>query len=118
MTHLRQWMIEDMGIRNHADNTQLAYLQQIIAYAEHFYRSPEELGPKAIRSYQFYLTNTRKLSPGSVSVANDALRFLYKVILKRDLAVDRIPMLKRPFNLAVILSREEVMHFLNSDISV
>ena len=36
MTHLRQRMIEDMGIRNLADNTQSAYLQQITAYAEHF----------------------------------------------------------------------------------
>ena len=36
MTHLRQRMIEDMGIRNLADNTQSAYLQQVIAYAEHF----------------------------------------------------------------------------------
>ena len=38
MTHLCQRMIEDMGIRNLADNTQSAYLQQIIAYAEHFHR--------------------------------------------------------------------------------
>ncbi len=114
MTHLRQRMIEDMGIRNLADNTQSAYLQQVIAYAEHFHRSPEELGPEAVRAYQLYLTNTRGLSPSSISVATGALRFLYKVTLKRDWAVDQIPMPKRPFKLPVILSREEVMHFLDS----
>ncbi len=114
MTHLRQRMIEDMGIRNLADNTQSAYLQQIISYAEHFHRSPEELGPEAVRAYQLYLTNTRRLSPSSISVATGALRFLYKVTLKRDWAVDEIPMPKRPFKLPVILSREEVMHFLDS----
>ena len=114
MTHLRQRMIEDMGIRNLADNTQSAYLQQVIAYAEHFHRSPEELGPEAVRAYQLYLTNTRRLSPSSISVATGALRFLYKVTLKRDWAVDEIPMPKRPFKLPVILSREEVMHFLDS----
>ena len=114
MTHLRQRMIEDMGIRNLADNTQSAYLQQIISYAEHFHRSPEELGPEAVRSYQLYLTNTRRLSPSSISVATGALRFLYKVTLKRDWAVDQIPMPKRPFKLPVILSREEVMLFLDS----
>ena len=65
MTHLRQRMIEYMGIRNLADNTQSAYLQQAIAYAEHFHRSPEELGPEAVRAYRLYLTNTRRLSPGS-----------------------------------------------------
>ena len=32
ITPLRQRMVDDMRIRNLADNTQLAYLQQIIAY--------------------------------------------------------------------------------------
>ena len=114
MTPLRQRMLEDMGIRNLADNTQSAYLQQIIAYSKHFHRSPEELGPEAVRAYQVYLTETRRLSPSSVSVATGALRFLYKVTLKRDWAIDEIPMPKRPFKLPVILSREEVMRFLDS----
>ena len=114
MTPLRRRLLEDMGIRNLADNTQSAYLQQIIAYSNHFHRPPEELGPEAVRAYQVYLTQTRMLSPSSVSVATGALRFLYKVTLKRDWAVDEIPMPKRPFKLPVILSREEVMHFLDS----
>ena len=114
MTPLRQRMLEDMGIRNLADNTQSAYLQHIIAYTKHFHRSPDELGPEAVRAYQVYLTETRMLSPSSVSVATGALRFLYKVTLKRDWAVDEIPMPKRPFKLPVILSREEVMQFLDS----
>jgi site-specific recombinase XerD len=107
-------MIDDMRIRNLADNTQSSYLQQIIAYAEYFHRSPEQLGPEEVRAYQLYLTNTRGLSPSSVSVATGALRFLYKITLKRDWAVDEIPMPKRPFKLPVILSREEVTHFLDS----
>lgn len=118
ITPLRQRMIDDMRIRNLADNTQSAYLQQIIAYAEHFHRSPDELGLEAIRAYQLYLTQTRRLSPSSVSVATGALRFLYKVTLKRDWAIDEIPMPKRPFKLPVILSRKEVMHFLDSIDSV
>lgn len=114
MTLLRQRMLEDMGVRNLADNTQSAYLQQIIAYARHFQRRPEDLGPEEIRAYQVYLTKTRGLSPGSVSVATGALRFLYKVTLKRAWAVEEIPMPRRPFRLPLILSREEVMHFLDS----
>lgn len=114
MTPLRHRMIGDMAIRNLADNTQSTYLQQITAYAEHFHRSPEELGPEAVRAYQLYLTQTRMLSASSVSVATGALRFLYKVTLKRDWAVEDIPMPKRPSILPVILGREEVMHFLDS----
>ena len=84
MTHLRQRMIENMDIRNLADNTQSDYLQQVIAYAEHFHRSPEEPGSEAVRSYQLYLTNTWRLSPNSISVVTGALCFLYKVTLKSD----------------------------------
>lgn len=114
MTPLRQRMLEDMAVRNLAQNTQSAYIQQVIAYARHFRRAPEELGPEDIRAYQIHLTQTRMLSASSVSVATGALRFLYKVTLKRAWAVDEIPMPKRPFRLPVILSREEVMHFLDS----
>jgi integrase/recombinase XerD len=105
MTSLRQRMLEDMAIRNLAENTQSSYIQQIIAYARHFHRSPEALGPEEIRAYQLHLTQTRKLSVSSISVATGALRFLYKVTLKRPWAIDEIPMPKRPFTLPVILSR-------------
>lgn len=114
MTPLRQRMLEDMGIRNLAMNTQLSYVQQVAAYARYFHRPPEELGPEEIRTYQLYLIETRKLAPSSVSLATGALRFLYKVTLKRPWSVEEIPMPKRPFKLPVILSREEVMHFLDS----
>ena len=114
MTPLRQRMLEDMAIRNLAENTQSSYIQQIISYAKHFHRAPEDLGPEEIRAYQLHLTQTRMLSASSVSVAMGALRFLYKVTLKRAWAIDEIPMPKRPFRLPVILSPEEVMHFLDS----
>jgi site-specific recombinase XerD len=112
MTPLRQRMLEDMGIRNLAENTQLCYLQQVSRYARHFDRSPEELGPEQIRTYQVHLTKTCKLAPSTISIATAALRFLYKVTLKRDWAPDDIPMPKKPFNLPVVLSPEEVAHFL------
>ena len=114
MTPLRQRMLEDMGIRNFAENTQLSYLQQVTLYARYFDRSPDELGPEQVRAYQVHLTKTRKLSPSSIGTATAALRFLYKVTLKQNWAPDDIPMPKKPFKLPVILSREEVMQFLDS----
>ncbi|WP_374616593.1 tyrosine-type recombinase/integrase [Thauera aminoaromatica] len=114
MTPLRQRMLEDMSIRNLATNTQMSYVQQVAAYAKYFRRPPQELGPEEIRSYQLYLLETRKLAPSSIGLATGALRFLYKVTLKQPWAVEEIPMPKRPFKLPVILSREEVMHFLEA----
>jgi hypothetical protein len=37
MTPLRQRMLEDMAIRNLAENTQSSYIQQIISYAKYFH---------------------------------------------------------------------------------
>ena len=114
MTPLRHRMLDDMGIRNFAENTQQSYLQQVSAYAKFFQRSPENLGPEDVRAYQVHLTKVRKLSPSSVGTATAALRFLYKVTLKRTWAPDDIPMPKKPFKLPIVLSRDEVMHFLDS----
>jgi site-specific recombinase XerD len=106
-------MTEDMQVRNLALNPQTSYLQQIAMFARHFNKSPEQLGPEEIRAYQVYLTNEKKLAPGSVLIAVAALRFLYKVSLKRDWQFDDvIPAPKKPLKLPVILSPEEVMHFL------
>ena len=87
MTSLRQRMTEDMQVRNLALNTQTSYVQQVSLFARHFNKSPEQLGPEDIRAYQVYLTNEKKLAPGSVLIAVAALRFLYKVSLKKDWTV-------------------------------
>ena len=113
MTSLRQRMTEDMQIRNLAVNTQLSYIQQVSQFARHFKKSPEQLGPEEIRAYEVYLTNERKLAPGSVLIAVAALRFLYKISLKREWPFDEvIPAPKKPQKLPVILSPEEVLQCL------
>ena len=107
-------MTEDMQVRNLALNTQTSYLQQVSLFARHFSKSPEALGPEEIRAYQVYLTNEKKLAPGSVLIAVAALRFLYKISLKRDWPFDDvIPAPKKPQRLPVVLSPEEVLQFLS-----
>jgi integrase/recombinase XerD len=113
MTPLRQRMTEDMRVRNLALNTQQSYVQQVSLFARYFNKSPELLGPEDIRTYQVYLTDERKLAPGSILIAVAALRFLYKVSLNKDWAFeDVIPAPKKPQKLPVVLSPEEVLHFL------
>lgn len=115
MTSLRQRMIEDMQIRNLAVRTQESYTQQVSQFARYFKQSPELLGPEEIRAYQVYLTNERKLATSSILIAIAALRFLYKVTLKKDWRFDEIiPAPKKPQTLPVVLSPEEVRLFLDS----
>lgn len=119
MISLRQRMTEDMQIRNLSVNTQASYKQQVRQFARYFNKSPELLGPEEIRAYQIYLTNERKLAIGSILIAIAALRFLYKVTLKRDwLFDDIIPAPKKPQTLPVVLSPEEVLQFLDCIASV
>ena len=114
MTSLRRRMIEDMQIRNLAVNTQKSYVEQVSQFARHFQKSPELLGPEHIRAYQVHLTNEKKLSTGSITIAISALRFLYGVTLKKDWSFgDLIPAPKAPKKLPVILSPEEVLQFLD-----
>jgi integrase/recombinase XerD len=101
-------------VRNLSPHTQASYVQQVSLFARHFNQSPEVLGPEEIRSYQVYLTNEKKLSPGSILIAVAALRFLYKVTLHKDWSLEEIiPAPKKPQKLPVVLSPEEVLQFLS-----
>jgi integrase/recombinase XerD len=114
MTSLRQRMIEDMQIRNLSVHTQKCYVLQVSLFARHFSKSPELLGPEQIRAYQIYLTNERKLATKSILLAIAALRFLYKVTLKKSWVFEIIiPAPKAPQTLPVVLSPEEVIQFLD-----
>ena len=114
MTPLRQRMIEDMQVRNLSPHTQSTYVLQVSLFARYFAKPPDQLGPEDIRSYQVYLTNEKKLAPGSILIAVAALRFLYKVTLHNDWSVeDIIPAPKKPQKLPIVLSPEEVLHFLS-----
>jgi len=114
MTTLRQRMIEDMQVRNLSPHTQSTYVLQVSLFSRHFEKSPELLGDVEIRAYQVYLTNERKLSPGSILIAVAALRFLYKITLRKNwIFEDVIPAPKKPQRLPIIPSPEEVLRFLD-----
>lgn len=113
MTPLRQRMLDDMQIRNLSPHTQASYVQQVSLFARHFGKSPHELSPDDIRTYQIYLTNERKLAPQSILIAVSAIRFLYRVTLKKDWTIEEaIPTCKKPQKLPTILSPDEVVHLL------
>ena len=115
MTSLRQRMLEDMQVRQLSSCTQRTYVETVARFARHFDRSPARLGPEEIRDYQVYLTNERGLAPSSLIVAVSALRFLYRLTLQKRWAFDDvIPVPKKPRSLPVVLSRDEVMQFLDA----
>jgi integrase/recombinase XerD len=115
MTPLRRRMIEDMQIRNLAPPTQRAYVRQISRFARHFGRPPELLGPADIHAYQLHLVQDKQLSASSILAAVAALRFLYKITLRRGWSIEEVvPACRKPQRLPVVLSRDEVDRFLDA----
>jgi integrase/recombinase XerD len=111
MTQLRRRMIEDMRIRNLAPTTQRSYIHYVAEYAKHFHRSPEELDLEAVRQYQLYLTEQRRLSPQSINTFVSAVQFLYLTTLEMPWKKEDFPRPRVPETLPVVLAAAEVQNF-------
>ncbi|QEZ47534.1 phage integrase N-terminal SAM-like domain-containing protein [Cupriavidus oxalaticus] len=105
--------IPDRSIRNLAENTQKFYLIQVSSFARPL--SPlARTGPEEIRGWLVYLREERKLAPASLGATIGALRFLYRVTLKRDWSDDDFRLPRKPVRLPVILSLEEIITFFEA----
>jgi integrase/recombinase XerD len=113
MTPLRQRMIEDMQLRNLAPSTQKDYIAHVAGFAKYFGMSPEILDIEAVRQYQLYLINERKLSPETINQYISAIRFLYLTTLEMPWTAEYFPRVRRPHKLPVVLSQEEVLAFFD-----
>jgi len=113
MTKLRKRMLEDLRIRNYSERTIETYVGHVAKFAGHYRRSPEELGPEDVRTYQVHLLE-HKVSWSAFNQTVCALRFLYRVTLQRDWPLERLPYGKRPKRLPMVLSQEEVLRLLGA----
>ena len=95
MTPLRKRMIDDMTLHGLEPNTIKAYVQCVARFARHFGKSPDLLGTAEIRSYLLYLTHDRNVSASTYNQALCALKFLYRVTLKKDWGLDGLARSRR-----------------------
>jgi site-specific recombinase XerD len=113
MTPLRQRFIEDMQLRNLAEGAQKHYVSHVAAFAKYFDKSPELLDIEAVRQYQLYLLKERKLSAEAINQYISTVKFLYLTTLEMPWTDEYFPRVKRPSQLPVVLSAEEVMQFFD-----
>jgi len=111
MTPLRQRFIEDMQLRNFAPTTQRSYVHYVADFALHYNLNPERLDLEAIRQYQLYLIQERKLSAQSVNTFTSAVQFLYLVTLEMPWKKEDFPRARVPQKLPVVLSPDELRRF-------
>jgi site-specific recombinase XerD len=110
---LRRRMIEDMTVRKFTAKTQHTYVRFVKEFSIFFGRSPDKAAFEDVRRYQLDLTS-RGVSAGSINAAMSALRFFFRVTLRRNDIADHIPLLPLPQKLPVVLSPEEVARLLEA----
>jgi len=112
MRRLRDMMREDLALRGMSANTIDAYVGCARRFAEHFGRSPCAMGGAEIRAFLLHLVDERKLCPASFNVYAGALKFLYTVTLDRPEEIARVPRMRVPMYVPVVLSPSEVARLL------
>ena len=114
MTRLRKMMLEELQRRNYSAITPRKYLQVVTDFAKHFGKSPHQLGPNHLRTYQAYLLQERKFASGTAVNCVAALRFFFVKTLKRHQFRDFLPYPRDRRRLPTILSLEEVARLINA----
>ena len=110
---LRRRMVEDMTIRDFDPRTQQTCIRSVRACCRYCGRTPGELTFEDVRLYQLHLTRSG-LAPASINGAMVALRFFFRVTLKRPEAIDYIPIVRQPQRLPVVLTPDEVARLLQA----
>jgi len=106
-------MLDELQLRNYAQNTIRHYVRTVEDFARRFNCSPDRLGPRHVREYQAELFRKGK-SSGTVTRHLAALRFFYVKTLRRAWSLADTPYPKRTRGLPTILSREEVAQLIHA----
>lgn len=114
MTELEEQMKFNMELRGYSSKTIKNYLFCIGNFAKHYNKSLELLGENEIRNYLHYCITEKHLCEGTVNYIHSALKFFYTRILDRDWKSEKLPRIKEPRKLPVILSQSEVKAILEA----
>jgi integrase/recombinase XerD len=110
---LRQRLIEDMTIRRLGPKTQHDYIRHVKSFADFLGRSPDKATAEDVHQYQLRLASIGTTVP-TVNANASALRFFFKITLKRSDLAEEVVSAREPRRLPVVLSPEEVGRLLAS----
>ena len=113
MSPLRRRMIEDMTIRKLSPKTQQGYIRTIKNLAVFLGRSPDTASFEDIRRFQLHLASSGAGAP-ILNQTVAALRFFFRVTLKRHAIIEHTAFIHEPRKLPVVLSPEEVARLLDA----
>ena len=114
---LRRRLIEDMTIRRLGPGTQQQYIRHLKSFADFIGRSPDKATPEDVRRYQLRLASIGTTVP-TLNAGASALRFFFRVTLKRRDLAETVVSVREPRRLPVVLSPEEVSRLLASTTNI
>ena len=97
---LRRRMIDDMAIRKFGPKTQSSYIRAVKNFGAFLGHSPHRATADDIRRYQLHLASSG-LGVPSVNAAMTALRFFFKVTLRRSDVTEDVVFIREPQRLPV-----------------
>ena len=110
---LRRRLIEDMTIRRLGRKTQHEYIRHVKSFANFLGRSPDKATAEDVHRYQLHLASIGTTIP-TLNAGASALRFFFKVTLKRSDLTEQVVSAREPRRLPIVLSPEEVARLLTS----
>jgi len=109
MGELYDRMRDEFLLQGYAKNTMNGHLCRCKVFARHFMRSPADMGEEEVRQFMLYLTKEKNVTPSSLRAYQNALKFLYRHVLKRPEVVADLKSPKITTRLPTVLSRTEVV---------
>jgi integrase/recombinase XerD len=110
---LRQRLIDDLTIRRLGPKTQHEYIRHVKSFADFVGCSPDKATAEDVHRYQLRLTSIGMTVP-TVNANATALRFFFKITLKRSDLAEEVVSAREPRRLPIVLSPEEVGRLLTS----
>ena len=103
-------------LKHYSIRTEQAYIDWIKRYIYFFNkRHPKELGEEHIQKFLTHLAVHKKVAASTQNQALNALIFLYKYIIKKEIRdLSRTVRAKKPIRLPVVLTKEEVKKVITS----
>jgi hypothetical protein len=93
-----------MTIRKFALRTQEGYIRAVKGFSAFLGASPDKASVEDLRRYQLHLVASGAGTP-TINHTVTALRFLFRVTLRRPQVVARLPFIRQPRKLPMVLSR-------------
>jgi site-specific recombinase XerD len=111
---VKKRLTQDLKLAGYAARTRETYLDRVVSLAKFFDRCPSTLSDEQIRDYLLHVVDDRKYSASSLRIANAALKFFYRVTLKREVKLLDTVKAESRDKLPDIFSVEDAWRIINA----